>query len=452
MKRGLILLFTILFIFLSVANVCAYQITSYAVYDHTRVVKDGDGVYLISYSDTLLSLDCIVPDVGGAQLSLFYPVATAGVFNGTLVALCNDQKGDQLVVYTYDIAGDVLDSFCINHVYVHMDSDFYYNGSLYVVDHLDLCSIRRYSVSGRMLCSYTFNSHVTQIISRGDNLYAVSDDHLYRFSGDRTIMLNGTRVASPLSFMDSNTLSDAQGRIYTLSGDSILLSMTLDSGGLCSSACKLDGNFYYPQGNTLYCYDPNGRRIAYLNLEFDIMAVYAFDGSIYALDDAYCVNRIAPSELISLISPTDDERSDAIQSQVPRSSGRIDSSIYTVDYDRMRITGIPSPTTFATFKKNMCYDGYTVRLYRGGRELKSGNVGTAMCAVFEKEAQSLTFELSVIGDITGEGNVNSRDLTELMDYLVGSLCFDGVYAMAADLSDDGDVDALDLAILKRDIS
>ena len=451
MKRGLIVLFTIWFIILSVADVCAYQITSYSVYDHTRVVSDGDSVYLISYSDTSLSVDGIVPDDGGAQLTLRYPVTTAGVFNGTLVALCNDHKGDQLVVYTYDIAGDVLDSFCINQVYVHTDSDFYYDGSLYLVDASDTASVIRYSSGGKLKCRYAFGDNVMGMIHRGNRLYVVSADRLYRLSGDTIVAIDGARVSSPLSFVDNSTLSDAQGRIYTLSGDSIRLSMTIDSGGLCSSACRIDDHLYYPQGNTVYCYDASGSKTAYLTLNSDIIGVYAFEGSINVLDDTFCVSRIMPSEFIPLITPTEEDDSDA-EHAAPRVRGRIGSETYTVDFDTMRIAGIPSPTTFAVFKKNMSYDGYSVRLFRDGRELSGGRVGTAMCAVFESDSDSLTFELSVVGDITGEGNVNSRDLTELMEYLVGSLYFDGVYAMAADLSDDGAVDALDLAMLKREIA
>ena len=100
----------------------------------------------------------------------------------------------------------------------------------------------------------------------------------------------------------------------------------------------------------------------------------------------------------------------------------------------------------------MRYDGYTAHLYRNGVEQKNSNVGTAMRAVFENADTSYSFELAVIGDITGEGNMNSRDLTELMEYLVGSLSFDGVYADAADLSGDGIVDVIDLALLKRKIA
>ena len=127
----------------------------------------------------------------------------------------------------------------------------------------------------------------------------------------------------------------------------------------------------------------------------------------------------------------------------------ISSELYKVDYSTYRISGIPAGTSFAQFKKNMSYTGYTAELYRGSRGITSGNVGTAMTVIFNSEQSSYTFELSVAGDITGEGNVNSRDVGMLMDYLIGSAAYDGVYLLSSDVSSDGNVDVMDLAILCR---
>ena len=72
-----------------------------------------------------------------------------------------------------------------------------------------------------------------------------------------------------------------------------------------------------------------------------------------------------------------------------------------------------------------------------------------MLAVFDSDDARYTFELSVIGDITGEGNVNSRDLSLFMEYLIGTADFNGVYVTSADLSDDGKLDVKDLAMMHR---
>ena len=93
-------------------------------------------------------------------------------------------------------------------------------------------------------------------------------------------------------------------------------------------------------------------------------------------------------------------------------------------------------------------DGYTLTLYRDNTLKKSGNVGTAMTAVFSSDKSNYTYELAVTGDITGEGNRNSRDMNTLLDYLCGAADFNGVYTVAADVNHDNKVDICDAAELK----
>ena len=129
-------------------------------------------------------------------------------------------------------------------------------------------------------------------------------------------------------------------------------------------------------------------------------------------------------------------------------SSSISSDVYRVDPTRYYISGISPQTTVAAFKKNMSYDGYSLTIYRGNTVKKSGNIGTAMTAVFESDEFIYTYELAINGDITGEGSCNSRDLNTLMDYLIGASDFNGVYMLAADVTNDNKVDVCDAAKLK----
>ena len=56
--------------------------------------------------------------------------------------------------------------------------------------------------------------------------------------------------------------------------------------------------------------------------------------------------------------------------------------------------------------------------------------------------------LSVKGDLTGEGNMNSRDKNELFNYLLKETVPDGVHFDAADLDYSNNINAVDLVILK----
>ena len=74
-----------------------------------------------------------------------------------------------------------------------------------------------------------------------------------------------------------------------------------------------------------------------------------------------------------------------------------------------------------------------------------------MTVIFNSDSISYTFELSVIGDLTGEGNVNTRDLSVMAKYLTDQADFNGVYYLSADLSDDGVVDADDVHLFMEEV-
>ncbi len=57
--------------------------------------------------------------------------------------------------------------------------------------------------------------------------------------------------------------------------------------------------------------------------------------------------------------------------------------------------------------------------------------------------------VAVKGDVTGEGNVKSNDVTKLMDYFVNRLDFSAVFKAAADYNLDGNVDNKDLVLISR---
>ena len=54
-----------------------------------------------------------------------------------------------------------------------------------------------------------------------------------------------------------------------------------------------------------------------------------------------------------------------------------------------------------------------------------------------------------MGDITGEGNVKSNDVSALMSYFVNKSDLSGVYLKSADFNRDGNIDNKDLVSIAR---
>ena len=78
-----------------------------------------------------------------------------------------------------------------------------------------------------------------------------------------------------------------------------------------------------------------------------------------------------------------------------------------------------------------------------GTTLLGGKLGTGMTALYN----SKKYEVIVMGDLTGEGNINSRDLNALMKHLTGEVSLNNTSSKAADVNYDGVINTKDLLIL-----
>ena len=125
-------------------------------------------------------------------------------------------------------------------------------------------------------------------------------------------------------------------------------------------------------------------------------------------------------------------------------SSKTDNRAVNSDYiisDGM-IYGIYSGETVADFKRKTSAEN----VYKAdGTIAKSGKLKTGFTAVID----SKTYVIAVCGDVTGEGNVNSRDATLLHKYLCGNAELDGAYLKAADFNLDGEADNRDLVLISR---
>ena len=133
-------------------------------------------------------------------------------------------------------------------------------------------------------------------------------------------------------------------------------------------------------------------------------------------------------------------------------SGEITSNIYNIDKTNHFILGVQAGTTIANFKKNVSFDeNYTLKFKNYlDKDIKSGKLGTGSSVRFYLgEDLIYEFKIVVFGDLTGEGNINSRDVNVLYKYLFNEIELENEYLIAADINQDGVVNTLDLLLLTR---
>ena len=136
-------------------------------------------------------------------------------------------------------------------------------------------------------------------------------------------------------------------------------------------------------------------------------------------------------------------------------SGRITSEVYDIDPKTRVMTGVEPGSTLAQIKANLRYDGdLVVRSYQGTR-VSSGGVGTgATFTLLRDGIQSDQVTLLLYGDLNGDGSVNEKDVSVLMEhefYHDSRTVLKGLFLEAADSNRDGTYTFEDLDLLYKSI-
>ena len=266
-------------------------------------------------------------------------------------------------------------------------------------------------------------------------LYVLCDGMLYRYADGGYQPIGGASLTAPASFIAPDRIADSRGGLYQVSSSGVSRILQAESGFIEAVS---NGYAYIVDGRTVCrCRLSDGVKTDYYAAGAPISALYAASGELYLLSDYGSASLECVSQSAFVPYPTE-----------PPPTAAITSDLYRVDSDSFQITRIPSPTTFAQLKSLLRYGSFSATLLRGEKNVTNGRVGTAMMLIFSGD-EDYAYELSVVGDLTGEGNVNSRDLWDLMGYFLHINHYEGVYIKAADINDDGVVNVVDLALLAR---
>ena len=125
----------------------------------------------------------------------------------------------------------------------------------------------------------------------------------------------------------------------------------------------------------------------------------------------------------------------------------ISSDVYEISED---VICIPQGTTVSDFKKDMEYGDCTLKFTNhNGKSITSGQMGTGWRVDFSGGGNAKSYYTVMIGDVTGEGNINSRDIYLMRDYLFGKAEFTKYQEISADVNKNGIIDSIDMYMIKK---
>ena len=105
---------------------------------------------------------------------------------------------------------------------------------------------------------------------------------------------------------------------------------------------------------------------------------------------------------------------------------------------------IGASATVSTIKS--AYSNAVIKNLSGASISDTDSVGTGYTVTIDGR----TYEIVKMGDIDGDGVIDTLDSVKALRHYVGSSCLDGPYIKAADVNNDGEVDTLDsLKILRN---
>ncbi len=282
--------------------------------------------------------------------------------------------------------------------------------------------IKCYDSDGKYLKTYNFSESVKSVFQNDSKVYAVLyNGDIYRIDENAPEYCTSINIEYDFCNAGDGYLYSESGTLFSLSNKNY--DYVLNANIKC--IYKTDEKMISAKGKTAYYNDET-----YVNGK-DIEALLIADGGVVIIDKDFNCSYIEFSKFTN---------------QAYINYGDIKyfgkNTTYKITEDGY-ITGVESQTTVTRFKENLTRQ---VTLYdKEGKEVTSGKIKTGYRAAVLGDI----YHISVTGDVTGEGNVKSNDVSALMSHLTGEKTLEGVYLVSADYNMDGKVDNSDLVYIAR---
>ncbi|MDQ5983806.1 MAG: hypothetical protein RUMPE_00835 [Eubacteriales bacterium SKADARSKE-1] len=437
--------------------------------DNIEVLSDHDGNFLIlSSTETtshIIYFDGNTQTISGSSLELNYKISAAAIFGGYLyIAKCVNNNSNYTTIITkysfyngsftfcgqYSLSSTKVENF---HSLAATENNF-----IFFINENNRNQIIAYNTLNDATQTLTVGTKQFASISSnfsGTKLYTITTDKTF-VSFDLENSFNQCSLSSSpddhCSFLSDNLLISSTNAVYNLDSTNVSNLFSINNSGSYNSSC-LFGDYLLGEvsDNTIYCYDiPSKTATKKITIDGTLLALSTSGNVTIAIlkkDSNKSLQVINTSDLTDIsTNPSGGNEEPALN---------ISSTSYTINFNSKTISNVPLSTTIAVFKDNIENpNNYSISFTNYlGKSFSSGTLGTGSTVSFSNSSGDITaFKIIINGDITGEGNENSRDEDYMYNYLFGKTSLVDEYLTAADINGDGKVNTIDLLIMYKNLN
>ena len=382
------------------------------------------GAFIYGFKDSYLYVNSFTPQLISKTLKVDGIIRSVCQDNNITYVLYESFNTDDYYIYSFDISTETSEIYDFSFL-DSVDTKCFTvcNNSVYFrkVDNL-YAYVEVYSLKGDIIRQYNFDKVVTNVFNNNSKVYAVlQNGQIF------TLAKNANNYVTEI--LSNGSLSDA-GINYIFSNNNLI---SLKTGateyiGKSSLSCvvKLQNNIVCSNNNVLYL--KNDKTKLYTT-DRKIIAVICFNDYVIILKDNYF------SEIIK-ISDFKEPYNHSNQTDI------LPKTNLFVNDDNI-ICAVNNGITVSEFKNLF---NYSVKVYNNNNvEITNGKMKTG----YQSDCFGDLKYISVLGDITGEGNVKSNDVSLFMKYITDAKTLDIVNLTSCDYNLDSKIDNRDLVLISR---
>lgn len=414
---------TIIFLFISTSAVFSFVVDDVSVLENCRELYseiNSDGAYLYGYTIKCVYSAKVLPNVNIRKLEVSGKIRSVSHYKSKTVALV-EVSIDNFEVVVLDNNTGIYDYYKFNNMSeLDVASFAFENNRVYFVKtDSNYNYVQSYSLSGELLHTYKFGKQLCNIFGNNSKTYVrMYDGTIYRLSEN---------TYEYIAEIDRNSSISNAGANWIFSGTELI---SLDNNqketvynGAVNCVAYNNGKVINSRNKTLCI---NGTELYKFNKEVEFLLSYENLISAITVDFSSItleIDMLENDENCFLNSPNE--------------------QTYKINSDGI-IYGVESGTTVSLFKKS--YN--TENVYdKNGYEVTNGKMKTGYRALINGKNRLI----SIRGDITGEGNVKSNDVSALMSALSGKTKLSNIQSVSADYNFDGKVNNIDLVLIAQNV-